>query len=133
MAGLLPAKACRILPKNAESLTTPTERCLDNNSKADASLRWPHLFSASVDQVEINYWAKIAVDLEVAGDIDSMYYEHARAIALGEQLDTSPTASLRRPLTMACQRTRDRTKPACRSRIAAAEPIMDRYHDVDQR
>ena len=106
MAGLLPAKACRIPPKNAEFLTTPTERCLDNNSKANASLRWPHLFSASVDQVEINYWAKIAVDLEVAGDIDSMYYEHARAIALGEQLDTSPTASLRRPLTMACQRTR---------------------------
>ena len=59
-----------------------------------------------MDQVEINYWAKIAVDLEVAGDIDSMYYEHARAIALGEQLDTSPTANLRRPLTMACQRTR---------------------------
>ena len=106
MAGLLPAKACRILPKNAESLTTPTERCLDNNSKANTSLRWPHLFSASVDQVEINYWAKIAVDLEVAGDIDSMYYEHARAIALGEQLDASPTANLRRPLTMACQRTR---------------------------
>ena len=106
MAGLLPAKACRILPKNAESLTTPTERCFDNNTKEDASLRWPHLFSASVDQVEINYWAKIAVDLEVAGDIDSMYYEHARAIALGEQLDASPTANLRRPLTMACQRTR---------------------------
>ena len=62
MAGLLPAKACRILPKNAEFLTTPTERCLDNNSKANASLRWPHQFSASVNQVEINYWAKIAVD-----------------------------------------------------------------------
>jgi len=59
-----------------------------------------------VDQVEINYWAKIAVDLEVAGDIDSMYYEHARAIALGEKLDSYPATSLKRPLTMDCQHKR---------------------------
>ena len=59
-----------------------------------------------MDQVEINYWAKIAVDLEVAGDIDSVYYEHARAIALGEPLDSSPATSLHRPSANACQRNR---------------------------
>ena len=37
----------------------------------------------SVDQAEINNWARIAVDLEVAGEIDSVLYERARAIALG--------------------------------------------------
>jgi hypothetical protein len=35
----------------------------------------------SVDQAEINNWARIAVDLEVAGEIDSVLYERARAIA----------------------------------------------------
>ena len=38
----------------------------------------------SVDQAEINNWARIAVDLEVAGEIDSVLYERARAIALGQ-------------------------------------------------
>ena len=38
----------------------------------------------SVDQAEINNWARIAVDLEVAGEIDSVLYERARAIALGK-------------------------------------------------
>ena len=37
----------------------------------------------SVDQAEINNWARIAVDLEVAGEVDSVLYERARAIALG--------------------------------------------------
>ena len=36
----------------------------------------------SVDQAEINNWARIAVDLEVAGEIDSVLCERARAIAL---------------------------------------------------
>ena len=38
----------------------------------------------SVDQAEINNWARIAVDLEVAGEVDSILYERARAIALGQ-------------------------------------------------
>ena len=38
----------------------------------------------SVDQAEINNWARIAVDLEVAGEIDSVLYDRARAIALGQ-------------------------------------------------
>jgi len=59
-----------------------------------------------VDQIEINYWAKIAVDLEVAGDIDSVYYEHARAIAMGEQLDSSPATSPHRPSATDCQLNR---------------------------
>ena len=37
-----------------------------------------------VDQAEINNWARIAVDLEVAGEVDSVLYERARAIALGQ-------------------------------------------------
>ena len=37
-----------------------------------------------MDQVEINNWARIAVDLEVAGEVDSVLYERARAIALGQ-------------------------------------------------
>ena len=36
-----------------------------------------------MDQAEINNWARIAVDLEVAGEVDSVLYERARAIALG--------------------------------------------------
>ncbi len=44
----------------------------------------------SVDQAEINNWARIAVDLEVAGEIDSVLYERARAIALG-QVGPRPT------------------------------------------
>ena len=43
----------------------------------------------SVDQAEINNWARIAVDLEVAGEVDSVLYERARAIALG-QVDPRP-------------------------------------------
>ena len=38
----------------------------------------------SVDQAEINNWASIAVDLEVAGEVDNVLYERARAIALGQ-------------------------------------------------
>ena len=38
----------------------------------------------SVDQAEINNWARIAVDLEVAGEVDNVVYERARAIALGK-------------------------------------------------
>ena len=38
----------------------------------------------SVDQAEINNWSRIAVDLEVAGEVDSVLYERARAIALGQ-------------------------------------------------
>ena len=38
----------------------------------------------SVDQAEINNWARIAVDLEVAGEVDNVLYERARAIALGK-------------------------------------------------
>ena len=37
-----------------------------------------------MDQAEINNWARIAVDLEVAGEVDSVLYERARAIALGQ-------------------------------------------------
>ena len=47
----------------------------------------------SVDQAEINNWARIAVDLEVAGEVDSVLYERARAIALG-QVDPRPNYSL---------------------------------------
>ena len=43
----------------------------------------------SVDQAEINNWARLAVDLEVAGEVDSVLYERARAIALG-QVDPRP-------------------------------------------
>ena len=43
----------------------------------------------SVDQAEINNWARIAVDLEVAGEVDSVLYERARAIALG-RVDPRP-------------------------------------------
>ena len=43
----------------------------------------------SVDQAEINNWARIAVDLEVAGEVDSVLYERARGIALG-QVDPRP-------------------------------------------
>ena len=42
-----------------------------------------------MDQAEINNWARIAVDLEVAGEVDSVLYERARAIALG-QVDRMP-------------------------------------------
>ncbi len=42
-----------------------------------------------MDQAEINNWARIAVDLEVAGEVDSVLYERARAIALG-QVDPMP-------------------------------------------
>ena len=38
----------------------------------------------SVDQDEMNNWARIDVDLEVAGEIDNVLYERARAIALGQ-------------------------------------------------
>ena len=37
-----------------------------------------------MDQAEINNWARIAVDLEVAGEVDNVLYERARAIALGQ-------------------------------------------------
>ena len=47
----------------------------------------------SVDQAEINNWARIAVDLEVVGEIDSVLYERARAIAFG-QVDSSPSYPL---------------------------------------
>ena len=47
----------------------------------------------SVDQAEINNWARIAVDLEVAGDVDSVLYERARAIALGK-VDPRPNYPL---------------------------------------
>ena len=47
----------------------------------------------SVDQAEINNWARIAVDLEVAGEVDSVLYERARAIALG-QVDPRPKCPL---------------------------------------
>ena len=47
----------------------------------------------SVDQAEINNWARIAVDLEVAGEVDSILYERARAIALG-QVDPRPNYPL---------------------------------------
>ena len=47
----------------------------------------------SVDQAEINNWARIAVDLEVAGEVDSVLYERARAIALG-QVDPTPNYRL---------------------------------------
>ena len=47
----------------------------------------------SVDQAEINNWARIAVDLEVAGEVDSILYERARAIALG-QVDQRPNYPL---------------------------------------
>ena len=47
----------------------------------------------SVDQAEINNWARIAVDLEVAGEVDSVLYERARAIALG-QVDPRPNYPL---------------------------------------
>ena len=46
-----------------------------------------------MDQVEINNWARIAVDLEVAGEIDSVLYERARTIAFG-QVDSSPSYPL---------------------------------------
>jgi hypothetical protein len=46
-----------------------------------------------VDQAEINNWARIAVDLEVAGEVDSILYERARAIALG-QVDPRPNYPL---------------------------------------
>jgi hypothetical protein len=46
-----------------------------------------------VDQAEINNWARIAVDLEVAGEIDSHLYETARAIAFG-QVDSGPSYPL---------------------------------------
>ena len=47
----------------------------------------------SADQAEINNWARIAVDLEVAGEVDSVLYERARAIALG-QVDLRPNYPL---------------------------------------
>jgi hypothetical protein len=47
----------------------------------------------SVDQAEINNWARIAVDLEIAGEVDSILYERARAIALG-QVDPRPNYPL---------------------------------------
>ena len=50
----------------------------------------------SVDQAEINNWARIAVDLEVAGEVDSVLYERARAIALG-QVDPRPKYRLMLP------------------------------------
>jgi hypothetical protein len=43
-----------------------------------------------VDQAEINNWARIAVDLEVVGEIDSHLYARARAIAFG-QVDSAPS------------------------------------------
>ena len=44
-----------------------------------------------MNQSEINHWAQVAVDLEVAGEIDSLYYERARAFAFG---DPDPTPHL---------------------------------------
>jgi hypothetical protein len=46
-----------------------------------------------VDQAEINNWARIAVDLEVAGEVDSVLYERARAIAFG-LIDPMPNCPL---------------------------------------
>ena len=46
-----------------------------------------------MNQSEINHWAKVAVDLEVAGEIDSLFYERARAFAFGEP-DPTPQLPL---------------------------------------
>ena len=82
-----------------------------------------------MDQVEINYWAKIAVDLEVAGDIDSVYYEHARAIALGEPLESSPATSLHRPSVMPVSGTDGQRRASRKPLVATAERRQDRYPD----
>ncbi|MBL6803178.1 MAG: hypothetical protein O2972_09955 [Cyanobacteria bacterium] len=50
----------------------------------------------AVNQSEINHWAKVAVDLEVAGEIDSLFYERARAFAFGEP-DPTPQLTLVMP------------------------------------
>ena len=44
-------------------------------------------------QAEINNWARIAAHLEAEGDIDSLFYERARAFAFGEP-DPSPNLAL---------------------------------------
>lgn len=49
-----------------------------------------------MNQSEINHWAKVAVDLEVAGEIDSLFYERARAFAFGEP-DPTPQLTLVMP------------------------------------
>ena len=49
-----------------------------------------------MNQSEINHWAKVAVDLEVAGEIDSLHYERARAFAFGEA-DPTPHLLLETP------------------------------------
>ena len=36
-------------------------------------------------QAEINNWVRVAAQLEAAGLTDSMFYQRARAISLGEQ------------------------------------------------
>ena len=46
-----------------------------------------------MDQAEINNWARIAVDLEVAGEIDCVLDERARAMAFG-QVDSAPSYPL---------------------------------------
>ena len=51
------------------------------------------MYLIPVDQAEINNWARIAVDLEVAGEVDSILYERARAIAFG-QVDPGPNYPL---------------------------------------
>ena len=51
---------------------------------------------SAVNQSEINHWAKVAVDLEVAGEIDSLHYERARAFAFGEP-DPTPHLLLATP------------------------------------
>ena len=52
--------------------------------------------SPAVNQTEINHWAEVAVDLEVAGEIDSLFYERARAFAFGEP-DPTPQLTLVMP------------------------------------
>ena len=37
-----------------------------------------------MNQIEIRNWARLAVDIEVAGQTDSIIYERARALARGE-------------------------------------------------
>ena len=51
-------------------------------------------------QTEINIWSRVAVDLEVAGKVDSMFYERARAIAFGEP-DPMPNTPIDIPETHA--------------------------------
>ena len=60
------------------------ERCHRYVEPMEPSLSSIHSASSAVNQSEINHWAKVAVDLEVAGEIDSLFYERARAFAFGE-------------------------------------------------